>query len=224
MPIVIYKSIAYIVSKAEFLTEYKKLESKQKSILEQISSGYDFDHSVLAITELYSQGKEKHKDDYNSQLYSFDYYDNDAQSIVMELLVLFSALYHKNKIKIYDTTGVHHFIKDYLLPHRVFHYWDDRKIIIEDKNFDFTFQIQDIKQIRGLLNNFVIHFDSLLLHFSFYAGHRKISIIQHNYSFYKTHKDVGYQICNYDYFFDLGRPRRRFLWKYRKKGFLVVLD
>jgi len=225
MPIVLYNNIAYVVSKSEFLTEYKKLENNQKTILERISSGYNFDLAVAAITELYSKGKELHKGDFNSRLYAFNYCEGDAQSIVMELLVLFFALYHKNRIKIYDTTGVHHFIKDYLLPHQIFHYWSDREIIVADKNFNFTFRIHDIKHVRGILNNFVIHFDNLLLHFSFDPLQGKhISVVQHNYDFYKTHKDIGYEICDFDYVFDRGRPNNRFLRKYRKKGFLVVLD
>lgn len=225
MPILLYDHIAYVTSKSEFLTEYKKLENNQKSILERISSGYNFDLAVTAITELYSRGKEKHKDDSNSRIYSFDYYEGDAHSIVMELLVLFFALYHKNRIKIYDTSGMHHFIKDYLLPHQVFHHWEDREIIIADRNFNFKFQTKDIRQIRGVLNNFVIHFNNLLLHFCFDASCGKhINMVQHNYEYFRTYKDIGYEICDFDYVFNRARPRKRFLWKYRKNGFLVVLD
>ncbi len=225
MPIILYDNIAFVVSKSEFLTEYKKLETKQASILERISSGYDFDLAVTAITELYTKGKEMHKDDLQSQLYSFNYSEGDAQGIVMELLVLFSALYHKSRIKICDTSGVHHFIRDYLLPHQVFHYWEDRKILIADRDFNFSFQIKEIKQIRGVLNNFVIHFNHLLLHFCFDAFHGKyIKIVEHNYDFFRMNKNIGYEICDFDYVFDRARPSKRFLWKYRREGFLVVLD
>ena len=91
MPIIVYKDIAYVTSRSEFLKEYEKQKKVKNHPMENLlESNFDFNLSFKTIIELYKKAKEKHKNDFNRRLYSFDYFDEDAQNIAMELLVFFS--------------------------------------------------------------------------------------------------------------------------------------
>ena len=90
MPILVHKNISFVVSRAEFLREYEKFDKSEKSVLEQFSNpGFEFSSSVLAITELFKARKQNHANDSNKNIYSFNYQNKDAQSIVIELIIFF---------------------------------------------------------------------------------------------------------------------------------------
>lgn len=228
MPIFIHKNIAYVVSRTEFLKEYKKLDTEEKSILENLRKGFDFTKSVLAITELFEKHKEKHKNENepNKSLYSFNYYEKDAQDITMELLVLFSKFYHR--LKIFDNDESLQSIREYLLPHKKLYFKETSNITIKDGYIGYTFYINQIRQIKGLVNNFNIYFDNQILHLSsnVYTGHQ-IKIIPYNYNLYNVvheEKLLNHQINDSNYVFESNKPSRFKLLKYRKKGFLVVIQ
>ena len=46
MPIVVHKTIAFVVSRAEFFEEYSKLKTEEKNILKRITQMLDFEKYV----------------------------------------------------------------------------------------------------------------------------------------------------------------------------------
>lgn len=225
MPILFYGNDIYIVSYSEFLQEYKKINPEEKSVLKMITDGFDLSGSVLAITEIRKKEIKKQKNDYNSRLYSFDFFEKDAQGIIRELLVVFSELYYCNKLSISDNNGFRYSIIGFLLPHGHLYLPEDPSISLSDKLLSITFSIKEVREVRGLVNNFVVHLDNLLLHFCYDVVQGKgIKIFSYDYTFWKDKIEKGYQICDYDYVFERQRPSKRFLRKYRRNGFLVVLN
>jgi hypothetical protein len=225
MPILIYEKVVHVVSFSEFVQAYRKICPEEKPILERLTKGFEFTASVGAMSRLWAKRKETYQNEDPPRLFSFNYQGNDAQNIAMELLVLFAALYHSGKLFISDGTNNVISIQDYLLPHG-HHYNQIRPdITVMDNRFKLEFSIIQIREIRGIINNFVIHLDNQLIHFCYdgYYG-KKINIVQHNYDFYKDRTDRGYTICDYDYVFDRGRPRWSFLRRFRRNGFLVIIS
>lgn len=225
MPILFYGNDIYIVSYSEFLQEYKKINPEGKSVLKMLTDGFDLSCSILAIAEIRKKEIETHKNDYNSRLNSFDFFEKDAQGIIQELLVVFSELYYCNKLSISGKNGYRYSIVEFLLPHDHLYLPKDSSISISDKLLSVSFSIKEVREVRGLVNNFVVHLDNLLLHFCYDVVTGKgIKIFPHDYSFWNGKIEKGYQICDYDYVFDRERPSKRFLRKYRRNGFLVVLN
>jgi len=147
MPIIVQNKIAYVVSRSEFLREYKKLDKKKESVLEQFSNlGFDFNFSVLAITELFKMGKKEHENDFNKRLYCFNFYHEDAQNIAMELIVFFSYFYHN--VKVLDSENSIQPIKEYILPYNKFYFQEKSSITINDGRLEYTFLIKQITIIR----------------------------------------------------------------------------
>lgn len=221
MPIIVHKNIAYVVSRSDFLKEYKKLDLKEKTVLEQFSKpGFDFNYSVLAITKLFEKGQKEHENDFNKRLYSFNFQNEDAQDIVMELLVFFSHFYHK--IKVFDSNNSLQPISDYMLPFKKFYFKEDSKIILREGKMELTIFINQIKQIKGLINNFVIFFEDYLLHFcSDIRIGKFIKIIPLKYN---ADKQNYYKIDDYDYIFERNKPSKLKYAKYRQKGFLIIIQ
>jgi len=220
MPIIIYKDIAFVASRSEFLTEYKKIETEEKSILEKIMKGFDFDKSVLAITELYKRKEDEQKNDGNKRKFFFNYKDKDAQEITMELLVLFSKFYIP--FKIIDSNNSLQPISEYLLPRAKFYFIEDSNITISIGDLYYNFFISQIRQVRGIINNFIIVFDHHIIHFcSELIDGKFIKIVPASYT---ANKEVYYRLNDFDYIYDRNRPSKYKLWKYRRKGFLVILQ
>ncbi len=221
MPIIVQNKIAYVVSRSEFLREYKKLDKKKESVLEQFSNlGFDFNFSVLAITELFKMGKKEHENDFNKRLYCFNFYHEDAQKIAMELIVFFSYFYHN--VKVLDSENSIQPIKEYILPYNKFYFQEKSSITINDGRLEYTFLIKQIRQIKGLVNNFVVFLDNQLLHFCSDIRFGKfIKIIPFKYN---PDSENYYEINDFDYVFERNKPNKYKLLKYRRKGILVIIQ
>ncbi len=221
MPIIVHKNIAYVASRSEFLDEYKKLDKREKSVMERFSKpGFDFGYSVLAMTELFEKGKKKHENDFNSRLYCFNFHNENAQDIVIELLVFFSYFYYN--VKILNSDFSLQPINEYLLPFKKFYFKEQSSITISDGKLNFTISIKQIKQIKGLINNFVVFLDYNLIHFcSDVQFGTYIKIIPFKYN---QDGNNYYEINDSDYIFERNKPSKLKLSKYRKKGFLVIIQ
>jgi hypothetical protein len=221
MPIIIHKDIVYLVSRVEFLEEYKGINTVDKPITEITKSkDFDFTKSVLAITESYKNGKDRHANDLNKRLYAFNYFEKDAQDIVEELLVLFSSFYCK--FKIFDNQNNLQPIEEYLLPHKNIRFQQKSNITISYRKLDYRLDISQIRQIKGLVNNFVIFLDNQILHFC--SDIRFGKFIKILPFVYEINKDNYFEINDFDYVFDRNRPNKYKFFNYRKKGFLVIIQ
>jgi len=221
MPIIIHKDIVYLVSRVEFLEEYKRINTVDKPITEITKSkDFDFTKSVLAITESYKNGKDRHANDLNKRLYAFNYFEKDAQDIVEELLVLFSSFYCK--FKIFDNQNNLQLIEEYLLPHKNIRFQEKSNITISYRKLDYSLDISQIRQIKGLVNNFVIFLDNQILHFC--SDIRFGKFIKILPFVYEINKENYFEINDFDYVFDRNRPNKYKFFNYRKKGFLVIIQ
>jgi hypothetical protein len=230
MPILINNNFAFVVTRSEFLKEYaviqekfKKQDVKEKNILDTIVDnfkGLNFTYSAIAIYKLYEKAKEEHKNDFNKRLFCFNFYEEEAQAIAIELLVLFSEFYHR--IKILDAEDNLINIREYLLPYKKFYLFETSKITICDGKLQYSFFLGSIRQVKGLINNFSLFLDNQLLHFCHdaHAGYF-MKITPRKYSFDGANY---YEISDYDYVFERNKPNRFKLIKYRKKGLLVLLQ
>lgn len=220
MPIILFKNIAYVVSRSEFINEYRKLDKEETTVLKKLMKKFDFEKSVLAITEIYNRGIEKHKSDEISKLFSFDYQMEEAQSIALELIIFFSEFYHK--FSILDSEKNKQLINEYILPHKKKYFIEKSHIIINEGQIYYTLYINQISRIRGLINNFVIYLDNYLLHFCSDVGSEQFINIE---PFMKNSiNDNGYHLNDFDYIFERNKPSRYRLLKYRQKGFIVVIQ
>ena len=218
MPIIVQKNEAFVVSRSEFIEEYSKLN---KEYIPSIStSNFDVFDSIIAITNLYvKRSEEVLKDKFNKETYSFNYSEKEAQRIVLELLVFFSTFYYK--IKIRSNNGIQ-LIEDFLLPHTRFDYKEKTIITIEEGKMEYTFYINQIRHIKGIVNNFIIFFDDYSLHFC--SDIREGKFIQFRPYKYKESYMNSYSVNESDYVFLRNLPNRFKLFKYRIKNFLVIIQ
>jgi hypothetical protein len=221
MPILLYKDNAHVASRLEFINEYKKLVVEDNSILKRITDPFDFEKSVFAMSNIYSRVLEKKKLHTDEGLYSFDYHDDDAKDIALELILFFSEFYHK--LKIFDSSKNLLSIKDFLLPHRILFFNEKSHFVITDGLLHFTIYLSQIKRVKGLVNNFIFYLDNLIIHFC-----SDISVDIGTYiSLEPAVKDVNgkihYQINDCDYLFKRNKPNRYKLLKFRRKGFIFVI-
>jgi len=222
MPIVLYKNIAFVVSRTEFFEEYRKLETEEKSILKRLTQRLDFEKSITAITELYSRATEKQKSNENSRLYSFDYNGEDAQNIVLELILFFSEFYHK--LKIYDSEKSLQSIHEYLLPHKKKFFLEKSHFTINSGLMYFTLYLDQIKRIKGIVNNFVIYLDNFILHFCSDINIDNGFFIRIEPAIKDMNGEIHYQINDFDYMYDRNKPSKYKLLKFRQKGFLFLIQ
>lgn len=218
MPIILYENIPFVVSRSEFLSEYKKLETINQSNI-NLLKGFDFGISVSAITEIFIKSKELHKDDSNSRVYSFNFYEKDAIDITLELLLFFSKFYFR--LKILDSNDCFQNIKEYILPQKEYYLKEDSSIKIQDGKMSYHICLNQIKQIQGLVNNFVICTNNQLIHFcSDVSFGKRINIISVQYN---CNSVKSYGINDFDYVLERNMPSKFKLWRYREKGFLIVI-
>jgi len=222
MPIVVHKTIAFVVSRAEFFEEYSKLKTEEKNILKRITQMLDFEKSIAAITELYSKAIEKQKPNENSRLYYFDYKGEDAQNIVLELILFFSEFYHK--LKIYDSQNSLQSIDEYLLPHKKKFFLEKSHITINSGLIHFTLYLAHIKRIKGLVNNFVVYLDNLILHFCSDINLDNGVSIRIEPAIKDVNGEIHYKINDFDYIFDRNKPSKYRLLRFRQKGFLFLIQ
>jgi len=219
MPIVLFENIPFVVSRSEFLSEYKKLDIAKISAF-YFFKGFDLGFSIAAITEIFIRRKEQHKNDFNSRFYSFNYYGKDAQDIAMEILLFFSAFYFK--LKILDSDKFTQDIKEYILPHKKFYFKEESLIEIQKNKMSCFIKLNQIQQIKGLVNDFVICTDSQLIHFySDVMFGRGITIKSVEYS---TNSIAEFGINDFDYVLERNMPSKHTLWRYRKKKFLFIIQ
>ncbi len=221
MPIIVHKNISFVVSRAEFLREYKKYDKTEKSVLKQISNpGFDFSYSVLVITEIFEAKKKNHENDFNKKVYSFNYQNEDAQSIALELIIFFSKFYRK--IKVLDSENSIQTINEYLLPFKKIYFQEKSKLTIKDGDLEFTIFLKQIKQIKGIVNNFIVFLDNYVIHFcSDIQLGKFIKIVPNKY---EPDKVKYYSLNDNDYIFERNKPSKFKLSKFRKNGFLVMIQ
>ena len=218
MPIIVYNRIAFVVTRSEFLNEYKQLDNDETSILKNITKTFNFEKSVQAITKIYE--KEKQEKNPESRHYRFDYYGQNAQSILLELTLFFSKFYHK--LCIYDSAKILQSIDEYVLPHKKKYFTEKSHIVFNDGHLFYTIYLNQIKRIRGLINNFVVYLDTHTIHFCCDVGSGQFISIEP--IVVDSKNEIIYQINDHDYIFERNKPSKYKLLRYRQKGFLVIIQ
>lgn len=212
MPIFLIKDLPIIVSKTEFLREYN-YEGTNKSAFSFLD-GYDFAESIGAMLKIWKkrEGRDKDIEDF------FSYKGNEAQEIVVELLVFFSHFY--GVFKLLDGEDSIQPIKEYILPHKKFYFKEDQVVKLMINRTIHVIHLNKIRFIKGLINNFVFSTDSTSYYFSTYRGKRLL--IEPNR--YNYNGDISVDVCSHSYHFNYNRPSKWKLFQYRKKGCLIIMN
>ena len=88
----------------------------------------------------------------------------------------------------------------------------------------FTLYLDQIKRIKGIVNNFVIYLDNFILHFCSDINIDNGFFIRIEPAIKDMNGEIHYQINDFDYMYDRNKPSKYKLLKFRQKGFLFLIQ
>jgi hypothetical protein len=163
--------------------------------------------------------------DYNAEAkFSFAYYGEEVQEVVLEILLFHSHFYGGfeviglNDDDTETILSITHIIRS--SPNR--NLYSFRTVKINYKNLIIQIHPSLIKGIRGLVNNFVIETDNVLIFFSSTPSIKERILVKEN--LYKDRLfDSNRSINCRDYILTRNLPSKRELGKYRQSGRLCIM-
>lgn len=220
MPIFIDNRDVFILQKHDFHVRYSGILPKKESMFSEISVDDKAYSTFLSRMSVHYRTIEKLVESKDGVMISnkFDFHGGEAQELILELILFFSAFY----IKLDVLTGRNskQNISEYILPHLKDYISNGHYIVVKQKKIEILINRKKVNRVIGIPNNFLIFHDQYIIHFCkdvFLGKFIKLIPISSTTNYFEGLR------C-FDYIFERNKPSKYRLNKYRIDKRLIISE